>query len=126
MLAILRLLCAVKRFQKQGRADEKQKRNGDLRDNEKIAQVPSLNTTAGGDGAFAQTLRQIPAGRLPCRGESENNPAQKGEQNCAKQNPEIRLRIERERNRRGRQKRKQNVAQPVSEHDPTEAPDQRQ
>ena len=47
----------------------------------KIAQVPAMNAaTAGGDGAFAQTLGQIPARRLQCRGESENDPAQKREQ----------------------------------------------
>ncbi len=79
--------------------------------------------SARGDGAFAQTLSQIPARRLQCRGESENHTAQKREQHGKNYHAKVRLRIERKRDGRSWQKRNQNIAQPVRQHDSANAAD---
>src|SRR5438477_10025921 len=82
-----------------------------------------MNAASRGDGAFAQTLIQIPARRLQCRGESENHTAQKREQHGKNYHAKVRLRIERKRDGRSWQKRNQNVAKPEGKNNPPDAAD---
>ena len=111
----------VKRLQKQAGADQKKKRDGDLRNHEQTAQIDACDCAASCGCTLAQSLSEIPPRGLQCWRQSKYGAAQNGDNKRKNEDSPIWLRIQVNRKWKRRKQSDQDITETIGKNHSTDA-----